>query len=155
TAHPGDALADGTAADVPVLIGCTRDEATLFLAADEVFRKPELLDDDTLRSRIGVLGEGIGDNVIDPYRRAMPDAAPLDVLIAIQSDAFMRIPSIRFSEHKLEGGGRSPVYMYFFCWAAGVLRSSHGYEIPFVFDNIHEPVIKPSASRHDLADRMS
>src|SRR5262249_9648842 len=71
------------------------------------------------------------------------------------SDAFMRVPSIRFSECKLEGGGQSPVFMYFFCWAAGPLRSSHGYELPFVFDNIHEPVIKPSVSRHELADRMS
>jgi carboxylesterase type B len=52
------------------------------------------------------------------------------------------------------GGGFGPV-LDGFTWAAGPMRSGHGYELPFVFDNVHEPVLHPSESRQQLADRMS
>jgi para-nitrobenzyl esterase len=45
--------------------------------------------------------------------------------------------------------------MYLFTWAAGPLGSAHGFEIPFVFDNVHPPVMHPSASREALGARMS
>ena len=77
-----------------------------------------------------------------------------DLLIAMQTDAVMRMPSIKLAERKLSGGD-APVWMYLFTWAAGVMRSGHGYELPFVFDNVHEPVLHPSASRQQLADRMA
>src|SRR5918998_1216780 len=52
-------------------------------------------------------------------------------------------------------GGDAPVWMYLFTWAAGPMRSGHGYELPFVFDNVHDPVLHPSPSRQQLADRMA
>jgi para-nitrobenzyl esterase len=72
----------------------------------------------------------------------------------MQTDAAMRMHSIRLAERKL-AGGRGPVWMYLFTWAAGPMRSAHGYELPFVFDNVHEPVLHLSESRQQLADRMS
>ena len=66
----------------------------------------------------------------------------------------MGLGTARFAEKKLKGS-KASVYMYRFNWAAGPLRSGHGFEIAFVFDNVHEPVMHPSASRAELADRMS
>jgi para-nitrobenzyl esterase len=151
-----DALVDGTAADVPLMIGTTRDEATLTLAGDPVLKDPSLLDEAEVARRVSIFTKAPGAErgIIDAYKAAEPEATNLDLLIAAQSDAFMRIPSIRLAERKLKGG-TAPVFSYLFTWEAGPLRASHGFELPFVFDNIHEPVLHPSASRQALADAMS
>lgn len=151
--HPGDALVSGQAADVPILIGTTRDEATFFLSRDPAFTQGAELDEAGLRERLSSLGDH-ADAVLAGYRAARPSASPLDLLIAIQSDQVMRIPSIELAERKLRGGG-ADVYMYLFCWAAGVMRSAHGFEVPFVFDNARPPVMRDSPSRDVLGARMS
>jgi para-nitrobenzyl esterase len=154
TAHPGDAIEDGTAPDVPLLVGTTRDETTLFVAGEPFFRDPSLLDVDRLRRRVNRLGAD-GDRLVDAYRAARPDDDPLDLLIAIQTDQMMRVPSIRVAEKKL-AGGTAPVFMYLFCWAAGPLRAGHGFELPFVFDNARPPVLPIEAPElTELAARMS
>jgi para-nitrobenzyl esterase len=154
TAHPQEALADGTAQDLPLMIGCTRDEATLQLANEPFLRDPSLLTEEALLQRLRMLGDR-RDALVGAYRRTRPGASPLDLLIAIQSDMFMRTNSIQLAESKLAGPGTSPTYMYLFRWAAGAMRSSHGFEIPFVFDNVRPPILNDSPSRTQLAERMS
>jgi para-nitrobenzyl esterase len=154
TGNPADLLADGSAPDVPVLIGCNRDEATLFLAADPAINDPASLEGDGLKTRLAVLGEQ-ADAVIGAYRAARPEASARDVLLAIESDRMMRIPSIELAERKIAGRAAAPVFMYLFRWATGPLGSAHGFEIPFVFDNARPPIMKPSESRTQLAGRMS
>ena len=151
--HPGRAIKNGTAADVPIPIGCNRDEATLFLARDPAFADGASFDEASLSKRLASLGEGAA-KIIDVYRRARSDATPRELLIAIESDRMMRVPSISLAELKLEGG-KTPVYMYLFCWAAGPLGSAHGYEVPFVFDNARPPMMQESDERRALAARMS
>ena len=151
--HPYAALADGTAADVPVLIGRNRDEATMFMAADPVLAHPDELDEAGLRRRLSGLGPK-AEELLAGYRKARPEATPLDLLIAIRTDAFMGRGTVVFAEQKLKGGP-TPVFMYLFCWASGLLRAAHGYEIAFVFDNARPPVMRPSESRTELAARMS
>ena len=151
--HPGDAIKNGTAADIPMIVGCNRDEATLFLAMNPGGNGQSLDGDDALRTRLAPLGSEAG-TIVEAYRRTRPEATPKDLLVAIESDRMMRIPSIRLAERKL-AGGKAPVFMYLFRWAAGPLGSAHGYEIPFVFDNARPPVMPESVSRGDLAARMS
>lgn len=151
--QPGKSLALGRAADIPVLVGCNRDEATLRLATDPILNDPSLLDEDGLRERLTVFGDR-AEQLLAGYRAARPDASPLDLLIAIQSDSFMRDNTIRFAEEKVGGGGE-PVFVYLFCWAAGPMRSSHGFEIAFVFDNVQPPIMQSSPRRTELASRMS
>jgi para-nitrobenzyl esterase len=151
--HPAEAFAAGTAVDVPVLIGRNNDEGTLLMAGDPVLTHPDLLDEAGLERAMAPFGER-ATGLLAGYRAAYPDATPLDLLIAIRSDAFMGLGTVRLAEKKLKGS-KSPVYMYRFNWAAGPLRSGHGFEIAFVFDNVHEPVMHPSASRAELAERMS
>jgi para-nitrobenzyl esterase len=155
TDHPGNALRLGTAPDVPLLIGCTRDEATLFLAGDPAFADPTRLDQAALERRLDRYGLGEDrDRVLAAYQAARPDDSLLDLYIAIVSDQMMRIPSIKMAE-LAQTGGRSPVFMYLFEWAAGPLRSAHGFELPFVFDNVGGDVLEASPGRLALAAEMS
>jgi para-nitrobenzyl esterase len=153
TEHPGKAIRAGTAPDVSLLVGTTLDEATLFMAGDPALTDPSRMSEDDLERRARMFGDR-AEGLLAAYRASRPDAAPIDRLIAMQTDGTMRVPSIRLAERKIEGGG-APVWMYLFTWAAGPMRSAHGFELPFVFDNIHDPVIHPSESRQRLADRMS
>ena len=155
TADPGDALRDGSAPDVPLMIGCTRDEATLFIATDPAVRDLRKLDDAALLRRLERYGIGKDrERILATYRANRPDDTNLDLYIAIVTDQLMRIPSIRLAEDRIAGGG-APVYLFLFTWAAGPLRSGHGFEIPFVFDNVGGDVMRPSPSRHQLAAEMS
>jgi para-nitrobenzyl esterase len=155
TANPGDALRDGTAPDVPLMVGCTRDEATLFIATDPAFADPSKLDDAALLRRLDRYGVGDErERILAAYRANRPDDSNTDLYIAILTDQLMRVPSIRLAEDRLAGGG-APVHMFLFAWAAGPLRSAHGFEIPFVFDNVGGEVMRPSPSRQQLAAEMS
>ena len=140
-AHPGDALADGTAADVPLLIGCNRDESAGML--------PKQLDEDGLRSRLAVYGEDRVDEILAVYRRLFPEASEVDLLSFVLTDSRMRYGSIRLAELKAKGTA-TPVYQYFFTYELGG-RAGHGYEIAFVFDNLEHS----SPARDLLAAQMS
>lgn len=139
--HPGDALADGTAADVPVLIGCNRDESAGML--------PKELDDDGLRGRLAVYGEDHVEEILSVYRGLFPEASNVDILSFVSTDARMRYGSIRLAELKGKGTA-SPVFQYFFTYELGG-RAGHGYEIAFVFDNLGHT----SPTRAALAEQMS
>src|SRR5437588_132257 len=115
-AHPYAALADGTAADVPVLIGRNRDEATMFMAADPVLAQPDELDETGLRRRLSGLGPK-AEELLAGYRKARPEATPLDLLIAIRTDAFMGRGTAVFGGQKRKGGP-TPVLMSPVCLAS-------------------------------------
>lgn len=140
-AHPAHALADGTAADVPVIVGCNQDESAGML--------PKELDEVGLRERLAAFGGDNVDEIVATYRNEYPDATDVDVLSYVLTDSRMRAGSIRLAEAKL-AGTTSPVWMYFFTYQlAG--RAGHGYEIAFAFDNLGTD----SAPRRRLADEMS
>lgn len=144
-AHPGDALADGSAADVPVIVGCNRDE---FGGA------PEDLDEAGLRERLARFGEDNVQEIMNVYKDLFPDAPPWQILTFVNTDSGMRAGSIRLAEQKLKGSA-TPVYMYFFTYELGG-RAGHGYEIAFVFDNVgRDAATRPSPARQQLADTMS
>jgi para-nitrobenzyl esterase len=144
-AHPVDALADGSAADVPVLIGCNQDEGAGALPAE--------LDEAGLRERLSGFPDGQVEEIVGTYRSLFPQASALDILSYATTDSSMRLGSTRLAEAKLRAGG-TPVFTYFFTYAMQG-RAGHGYEIAFVFDNIRDPITRPSPSRQRLADQMS
>jgi para-nitrobenzyl esterase len=133
-AHPFDPVAAPTAADVPLIIGCNRDEAALFLAADPRRRR---LEESELRERLAPRFGDSMEGLLSIYKKTRPDATPWDLLIGISSEGF-RLASIRLAERKA-AGGTAPTYMYLFTWQSDYLgylfKSCHALEIPFVFDN--------------------
>jgi para-nitrobenzyl esterase len=143
TKHPGEALASGTAPDVPLLIGSNKDESFGARVEDG---------DEALRKALGRFGEPHIDEIIEVYRKLLPEATNSDILRQAITDSGMRHGSILLAERKLTGTS-TPVWMYLFTFEIGGV-AGHGYEIPFVFDNVAS-VFPPSDNRQKLAGEMS
>ena len=153
--HPFDPVAAPTAADVPLMIGCNRDESATFLAPDPRRRR---LTEPELRERLTpMLGER-RDKILSVYKRTRPEATPWDLLIGIGSEGF-RLSSIKLAERKA-AGGPAPVFMYLFTYQSDFLgylfKAGHGLEIPFAFDHVDDvPMTGSRPDRYELATAMS
>jgi para-nitrobenzyl esterase len=161
--HPFYPEAATTASDVSLIIGTNKDEMTSMLRRDPQFGK---YDAATMRS--GIMGwlksfsieisPDQLEDLITVYRHTRPGATPHDLLMAINSD-MMRIASIRIAERKISGGS-APVHMYLFTWETsaehGMLKSCHGLELPFVFNNVEPPpgIIGDAPERLTLSKRL-
>jgi para-nitrobenzyl esterase len=143
------------AADIPLLIGSNATEFTLLEPP------PDSMDDATLREvtkqRMRV-DDAAADSLIAVYKRA--HGSNIEAHVAMESDRFMRINSIRQAERKA-AQGKAPAYMYYFTWRTpvleGRLRSPHAIEIPFVFDHpdAWKGLTGDGSERHTLANKMS
>lgn len=135
--HPFDPVASPLSADVPLLIGFNRTEATLFLANDkEVFE----LDEEGLERRTKRIFGAKADLILKGMRTCYPDASASDLYILIDT-GYRRYPidTIKLAERKAAVGA-ALVYHYRFEWESparfGKMRTPHALEIPFVFDNV-------------------
>ena len=154
---PGDALADGTAADVPVMVGSTRHEATMFLSMAGT-NADTVIDDDALRAQASTSAGDRVDAVLDAYRREHPDASNLDLAVLIQSTGMMGRGSIELAERKVAGSS-TPVWLYVLAWESpaldGFVKATHGMCIPLTMDNAALVPITDHPEAHALAAQMS
>jgi len=127
-ANPFDPVASPYSAGIPVIVGYTRTERTVYEIDDPSYGT---LDDAGLHSRTRALLGDATDHVIEVYRRKYPKASPYVLAMNIATDA-AAIPSIRLAER------HAPTYLYVFAWETPVmaLRSPHTLEVPFVFHNV-------------------
>lgn len=128
---PLSAVADGSAAGIPLLIGTTREEFRLFLV-------PTGIAGQVTEAALPALGARYGwpTGVVDTYTANRPGASPGDVAAAILTDAGFRVPShdLATAQH----GAWGVVHSYEFAWQTKVadLGASHALELPFVFDTL-------------------
>lgn len=139
TRHPFYPQAPEISAQIPLLIGATRTEATFFLAAD---LSNFMLSAEEAYKRIkGFLkiDDAQAEALISVYQAQHVGAPPSEILAFIVSDHAYRLTNIHGAEQKAMQGG-APVFMYEFAWESpafkGVLHSPHTAEIPFVFGNV-------------------
>jgi para-nitrobenzyl esterase len=155
--HMFDPVATPLAANVPIIIGTTRDEAMLTLGGDDRFYS---LDDAELRARVQRQVGAEADTAIALYRRLYPGATPGDLLVRIQTDGGFWINSITLAERQT-AQAKAPVYMFRFDWKtpsfAGRFGAVHGSEIAFVLDNTRNmPVLTHDLPQaHALAAKMN
>lgn len=133
---PFDPDAPPQAANIPLLIGATADEATSFLLADPKFAT---LTEDDLRQRATALTSADRvDQALAIYKQAAPDDPPSYRLVSLMTDQSMVSGSIKLAERKL--AQPAPVYMYKVAWRSpgldGRLRAAHGVDLPLAFDNV-------------------
>jgi len=158
--HPFDPAAPDISADIPVLVGGTKDEMGSYLAPDDNVWERTLTEDE-LRAHVGDI-PGVGaaaDRVIETYRRLYPGANPAERLISMLTDSNFRIRTLTLAERKAAKGG-APVWLYSSDWETpvfgGRLKAFHALDVPFVFDTID---VVGSTDRgavaHDLARRVS
>jgi para-nitrobenzyl esterase len=154
-AAPLPALAAGQGGGVRLLTGSNRDEARLFLVAPGII---DLIDEPTLAA--AAAGYGLTTHGLDVYRASRPGASPGDVMAAVVSDWFFRVPAIRVAETRAAAGAAG-TWMYRFDLPAaadnGGLGACHAAEIPFAFDTVARPDVRPligAAPSQAVADRV-
>jgi para-nitrobenzyl esterase len=157
--NPFDPVAPAVSADVPLLIGFNRTELTLFAAGD-----PSLfsLDEAGLRQRVRSLLGDNADAVLHAFRSDYPEENPSGLYFLIAT----AYPTVAFTAKIAErraAMGKAPTYVYEFAWETpilgGKLRSPHTIEMPFVFDNVDDPLVQKltggSSDIFPLAQRVS
>ncbi|MGA2974697.1 MAG: carboxylesterase/lipase family protein [Spirochaetia bacterium] len=127
---PEKAAEHGSTVAIPLLLGTSLHEADVLARYGESFaaRTPEEL--------VPALGERAKD-LFQKYRAAEGNRKTSEIVNAILSDWFFRIPSIRFAE--AYGANGAPVYMYLFTWRnprEPEARATHGSEGPFIFGTL-------------------
>ena len=131
-AHPFDPIAPEISSEVPLIIGCNRQESTFFsLRDDDAFQ----LSQEALAKRIATLPRMPTLRAFRDVQSRYPGSSPSDIYFLAATDRGMRRNSIGLAERKVAQHSAS-VYMYLFAWKSpalqGKLRSPHTAEIPFV-----------------------
>ena len=140
--RPIERIAAGASAGVDVMAGTNTDDWKLFLAITGVLGKVTEQDLAESRSVDGfppMSAYGLPAEVaLREYRSRYPGSSPGELLAAVETDWWVRIPALRLAEAHAEaalstGAG---TYMYEFGWPAPGLGAVHAIEVPFVFDSL-------------------
>jgi para-nitrobenzyl esterase len=139
---PIEAIAAGAGGDVDVLVGTNSDDWRLFpvltgaidQVSDEMLAGPPAVYG---ALSLGAFGLRAG-TALPAYRAAHPGGSPGELLAAVLTDWWVRVPAMRLADaHAPASAG---TYMYEFAWPApafgGRLGACHALEIPFVFDTL-------------------
>ncbi|RKN77322.1 carboxylesterase/lipase family protein [Streptomyces klenkii] len=154
---PWQALAEGAARGVPLLVGHTRHEQRLFTALDG------LLGQVTQEQATAALDAfAPGRDGARRYRDGYPAAGPDELYELVHSDWLFRMPSLRLAEAQTAAGSRAHVYEL--AWPApgmgGAFGACHGLDVPLVFGNLDrgQPAVligeDPSPEAEALSARM-
>ena len=160
---PDERSSSGSAADVPLMIGTTRDESAFFVVGNP---KLSSLDEDGLAHwlrRLSPDRAAVGE-LIATVREARASrgesVAPRDLWTAIATEYVFRVPTIRFADHHAAAAGPGVgTYCYLFTWESpafgGVLGSCHALEVPCVFGTVHNPGVQAFSGGGDDALALS
>jgi carboxylesterase type B len=139
---PLERVQHGASATVDLIVGTNLDDWRMFLAfTGELGR----ITDRMLTGAVteygpqSVAAYGLpAERALAFYRLAHSSATPGELLAAIQTDWWCRIPAIRLADAHVSDVSRT--YMYEFWWpspaANGLFGACHALEIPFVFDTL-------------------
>jgi len=142
---PGDPFspaAPALSADIPLLIGNTREEATFSERDNPAFFH---MDDAALtavaRQHFGAAADGL----LAVYHRTMPDASPAERAIAVETAIFAGNDSATLADRK--AAQPAPVYRYINDYPSNIpikgtgwtLRAGHATDIALTFDNSEIP----------------
>lgn len=141
-APPIERIAAGAGADVDVLIGTNTDDwrfaPVLGGFLDQVTQAALEGPTEVYGSwSIAAFGLPVA-KALSHYRGRYPDAIPGDLLAAVLTDWWVRVPALRLADAHAPGPGAT--YAYEFAWPSpvlgGRLGACHALEIPFVFDTL-------------------
>jgi para-nitrobenzyl esterase len=126
-------------ASVPLMIGSTDTEATLFLGSD---MRNFQVDEAQLTARIQAhfrVDKAGAEALIGAYRADESGRNAVDILCHLTSDILARGPLLDAAAAKADAGG-APVYVYNIAWKIpgenAVWRSPHAADIPFAFGTL-------------------
>ena len=160
--NPFDPDAPAQSANVPMLIGTNGTESTVLLGLADpgLFSLSEADMRTKVKAYLHLHDDAKLDSLIAAYKKDRPNATPSDIYFAITTDRMMRMNAIKQAELKVAQGA-APAYMYIFAWQTpvlgGKLKSPHGIELAFVFDNTDKTtgMNGTGADLRPLADKVS
>ena len=125
--HPLGALAAGASSDVGLLTGTTEEEFRFFLVPSGVTAG---LTEESLA--VHLAARGVPAAVPAAYRAGRPAASPGDLLAAVLTDAFFRLPALAVVHARRPAGS----WVYEMAWGTEHLGlgAAHAMDLPFVFD---------------------
>jgi para-nitrobenzyl esterase len=144
--HPAEPSTSPLGDDIPLMIGGTAQEASLFLDDDAVWHRT--LTEAELRERVAAVAGPDADAALALYRERLPGASAGDRLIAALTDSNFTVRTNLYAERRaarLTGKpGGAPVYRYSLEWgspfAGGRMSAHHAMDLPFVFDTTDVPL---------------
>ena len=107
-ARPIDRIVAGAGAEIDVMVGSNRDEWNLFLVPGGAIDR---VTTEALAGAVAAYGLPM-EATLATYRAAHPGASPGELLSAIQSDWYIRIPAVRLADAHARSTGAT--YMYEF-----------------------------------------
>jgi para-nitrobenzyl esterase len=157
--HPLQAVSDGSAAGVDLMIGTNRDELTLFGLANPALMS--LDEKGSMRWAANAAPDVPTEEIFDSYRLARAERGEStevrDVWVALGTDCVFRWPSLQFAAAQASQGART--YVYLFDWESpafgGILGSCHALELPFVFGAVHVPAVQLFSGGGPEVDALS
>ena len=133
-ARPIEGIVAGAGADIDLMVGTTTEEWRFFLVPGGAIDR---VTEERLLTTARVMGLDV-DQALPVYRASRPQATPGDLLAALITDWFFRIPAIRLAEAHAKNSGST--HMYEFAWGSplfdGRFGAAHAVEIGFVFNNL-------------------
>lgn len=151
--HPFDPEAPEISANVPFMVGTTRNEASASInnaAAED-------MTEDMLKERINQRFGKKGGEVYRVLRQAHADVKPVEILSFISAQN----PMAFLQASRKSAQNAAPAYLYMFSWHTLMLdgrpRSFHCSEIPFAFANTDKTdnYTGATAQARKLADKMA
>jgi para-nitrobenzyl esterase len=157
---PTSAVRDGVAAEIPLMIGSTRDEQKLYVPA-----RREPIDDAELERQVrATVPRRAADRaaeVVAVYRESRAGRGlahdALDIADAVATASRFAMPAVRLAEAQQAHQPRT--YVYRVDWESparrGTLGACHGIEIPFVFGTVGRTGDDRMTGSGPAADRLS
>ncbi|MBO0915394.1 carboxylesterase/lipase family protein, partial [Streptomyces laculatispora] len=150
--EPAEALRDGAASGVDLLMGSNTEEYRLWFVPSGLTERLS-----RTKLRLALMKFKVPGATARTYRANRPGATPGELLGALATDLLLRVPLNRLADART--GAVGGTHLYEFGWPSPVQRlgACHGLEIGFVFDNLDRPDAVALAGRdapQELADAM-
>jgi para-nitrobenzyl esterase len=134
--RPIDAIAAGSAKDVAVMTGTTKEEALIFLVELRDMFGQEVVEA-TMDAVFGAAGKS-GADAMARYSSNRPGAEFHELVAAVETDRMFTIPAIRMADAQVRHN--PDLWMYRFDWRTpargGASGAHHFLEVPFAFEQI-------------------
>ncbi len=157
---PGDPFtpaAPAVSANIPIVIGSTKDKMTILNASEPWFGK---LTEAEMMERAKQIAGAKSERLIAAYRKLHPDYTPTYLYNLLISDNAFFADSITLAELKAAQKA-APVYTYYLVWETPVrnneFKTPHFLDVPFIFDNVEKArvLVGPGVQPEALAKQMS
>jgi para-nitrobenzyl esterase len=151
--HPFDPTAPALSANIPFMVGSTRNEASVAIDNFAV----ENITEEELKGRIKGRFPGKGTQIYETLRKVHPTVKPADILTYISAQNAIAF----LAAERKAAQNTAPVFLYRFDWQTKILdgrpRAFHCSEIPFAFANtaIAENYTGATKEAATLAEKMS